>query len=59
MVCKDGRVGYAYKGFENGLPVVSATDGVTVVKNGKIIFDGNEADEAQWLKEMSAPAAGE
>lgn len=54
---EDGRVGYAYKGFLNGVLMVSATDGVTIVKNGKIIFDGNEADEAQWLKEMSASAA--
>jgi CO dehydrogenase/acetyl-CoA synthase gamma subunit (corrinoid Fe-S protein) len=46
---KDGRVTAAYRVFENGIEVHSATDGVTIVKNGKIVFDGNETEEAQWL----------
>jgi hypothetical protein len=38
-----GRVTYAYEISENGKLIFASPDGVTVVKNGKIILDGTEA----------------
>jgi hypothetical protein len=56
---EDGRVSYAYLMLQNDEAAMSLTNGVTIVKNGKIIFDGDEMNEAAWLKAKSAPAAGE
>lgn len=39
----DGRVTYAYVIYQNGNVWLRATDGVTIVENGKIVFDGTEA----------------
>lgn len=54
---KDGRVNYAYKVLQNGQTLDSGTDGITIVKNGKVIFDGTETTEAEWLKAMNVPVA--
>jgi hypothetical protein len=42
---QDGRVVYAYKVLINGEVVETGTGGLTIVKNGKIVFDGTEATE--------------
>jgi ketosteroid isomerase-like protein len=39
---KDGRVSYAYKVLQNGQVLDAGTDGLTIVKDGKIVFDGTE-----------------
>ena len=38
-----GRVTYAFQLYENGTLIHSASDGVTIVKARKIVFDGTEA----------------
>jgi ketosteroid isomerase-like protein len=40
-----GRVVYAYKVYSNGSLVDSGKDGLTIVENGLIIFDGTLATE--------------
>ena len=42
---QDGRVSYAYKVLINGQVVEEGTGGLTIVKNGKIVFDGTETTE--------------
>lgn len=43
----NGRVQYAYKVLINGEVVETGTDGLTIVKDGKIIFDGTVGTEVQ------------
>jgi len=40
-----GRVVYDYRVLQNGGLLESGTDGVTIVKDGKIVFDGTERTE--------------
>jgi ketosteroid isomerase-like protein len=40
-----GRVTYAYKVLQNGQVLDEGTDGLTIVKSGKIVFDGTETTE--------------
>lgn len=43
----DGRVTYAYKVIIGGNAVENGTNGLTIVKNGKIVFDGTTDTETQ------------
>jgi hypothetical protein len=38
-------VGYDYEVLIAGEVVETGTDGLTIVKNGKIVFDGTESSE--------------
>jgi ketosteroid isomerase-like protein len=42
-----GRVTYAYKVLQNGQTLDSGTGGLTIVENGKIVFDGTETSEPE------------
>ena len=45
----DGRVTSCYEVFENGKSIDKGCGNVTHVRDGKIIFDGLEADEQIWI----------
>ena len=40
---KDGEVRYSYTFFANGVKVASGTDGLIIINNGKITYEGVES----------------
>lgn len=48
----DGRVVYDYKVLVQGEVVETGTDGLTIVKDGRVVFDGTERTEAGYQASM-------